>query len=159
TMRDLGSSDEPEWKSKSFRYTANFLAEMGKVDEAMAVLAQGVSYDHGQGRLSDEAEKLLGIAYLQWRRGDFENARRKALEAAEASQNPVHLAEAGSLLARSGFIAQAHSQLDQLKSYPSNQRIVFATSRLTGEVELAEGKTVDALQHLRDAAARARPRE
>jgi serine/threonine protein kinase/tetratricopeptide (TPR) repeat protein len=157
-VRTLRSSPLEEWQSKSFRYTANFLSEMGRLPEATLVLEQGAAFDHSHGRPPDEAEKLLNLAYLAWLQHDFQNARRRAIDAGLVDNSPAHLCDAGTLLARSGFIDEARSLLQQMPLLDI-PRVVIAQKRLSGEIELAEGRWRAGVKYLNEAQKSSRPRD
>jgi serine/threonine protein kinase/predicted Zn-dependent protease len=157
-IETLARSPSAEWQSKSFRYRAKFLAEMGRFSEASSVLEQGVAFDQSQGRTPDEAEKLLHFSYLAWLQHDFFTVRQKALQAAGIDNSPAHLCDAGTLLARSGYVEEAQSILQQLP--PLNiPRVVFARLRLSGEIKMAQGRGKGGIEDLLQAQKASRPRD
>jgi tetratricopeptide (TPR) repeat protein len=157
-IRTLRSSPSEEWQSKSFRYRAKFLAEMGRVAEAILVLEQGAAFDHSHGRAPDESEKLLHLSYLAWLQHDFQTARRHALQATLVDDSPAHLCDAGTLLARSGFVDDARSLLRKLPSL-NIPRMVLARKRLSGEIEMAQGRRQAGIEDLKEAQKSSRPRD
>jgi serine/threonine protein kinase/tetratricopeptide (TPR) repeat protein len=158
TISRLSSSPLKEWQSKSFRYRAKFLAEMGRFSEASRILEQGAVFDRTEGRTQDEAEKLLHLSYLAWLQKDFQTARQRALEAATEDDSPARLCDAGTLLARSGFVEEARSLLQILPAL-GIPRVVLARKRLTGEIAIAEGHRESGIAELVGARKNARPRD
>jgi len=157
-VETLGDSPSAEWQSKSFRYRAKFLAEMGRYSEASFVLGQGAAFDESQGRMPDKAEKLLHLSYLAWLQHDLSTVRQKALEAAAVDSSPAHLCDAGTLLARSGYVEEAQSILQQLPPLDI-PRVVFARLRLSGEIKMAQGRGKGGMEDLLQAQKASRPRD
>jgi serine/threonine protein kinase len=158
-MRSLRFSPAIEWQSKSFIYAATFLAEQGKIREAISFLEEGSLFDHSKGNFLGESDNKLALAYLYYHQKQFDKVYLLILQAIALDDNPLRLVEAGTLLSRCGYVSQAKHFLTQLKSVPNIPRIQMGIERLQGEIDLAENQHDSALQHFDRAAQLAWPRE
>jgi hypothetical protein len=159
TVRSLRSDSSEEWQSKSFTYTAAFLAEQGRLEEATADLVEGSRFDHAHGRFFSESEKNLAAAFLMYRQKECSSARNLALKALLLDASPVHIFAAGTVLARCGYIHEAEAELQEFSLPNDLPRVALNKLRLEGEIALAKGTPKSAIKKLREAAALSRPRE
>ncbi len=158
-MSALASSQSEEWHNRSLVSLANFLAELGRINEASFVLEQGIAHDHSRGQNALESDKKLRLAYLHYQENKLELARQYALDASTSDRSAAGLLATGTLLARVGLISEAKAALAQILSGPSFQRTEFAIYRLRGEIDLTQGNFQSAISNLNQAARLARPRE
>jgi serine/threonine protein kinase len=144
-------SEDPFLRSVSYYYEACVSAELGKYNDAITKLNQGIAQDLSAGDASDRADKILGLAWLEFKKGDFSAARESALRSLALERGPRRAADVGSLLARAGFIREAQKVLANLdpSDYPPITDVVRL--RLKGEILLAQGKSSKALNVLRQA--------
>jgi serine/threonine protein kinase/tetratricopeptide (TPR) repeat protein len=158
-LQILGSSPAPYWKSQALWTEATFLAESGQANQAIDVLSKGRAFDHDHGLTAQEADKQLALGAIayQWHR--YEECKDSVLTAARLDPSPRRFIDAGTLLARSGYIRDAQVLETSLSRLPAIPRVRLAEYRLRGEIELARGHYLFAIQHFNSAARLARPRE
>jgi tetratricopeptide (TPR) repeat protein len=150
---NLDKADDPFLRSLQPYVQACVLAEQGRNSEAIARLEESVGKDRANGDLSSVATKLLGLAHLYFRERNAEKGRENALAAVEAESSVSRLADAGTLLARNGFSADAQRFLRRIgdgSSIPDNPVIAtrVAYHRLDGEILLAQKQCEQALNEL-----------
>ncbi len=133
----LSSSAQPSLSSAGYAMHATLLADLGRRQEAMAVLKSGIAFDHNNKLIAEESDKQIGLAYLHYRRKAFDKCKELAQQAVELDPSPRHLMEAGTLLARCGDIPSANRQLKALKTAPTVPLVQAAIARLQGEIALA----------------------
>lgn len=136
-IQELRRSSLPEWKSKSYTYEANFLAELGRISEAELALSEGITFDQEHGQVQDAGDKQLALAYLLAQNDSVSEAADLALRATRLDNSIDHLLQAGTLLARAGLRAPAAKLLTQLRNQPAIPHVRFAVYRLQAEIELA----------------------
>jgi eukaryotic-like serine/threonine-protein kinase len=147
----LRNSDDVYLRSVSYSLEACVLAELGRYAEAIQSLNVGIASDVAAGDATDRADKWLGIAYLQFKLGKFRDARSAALNSLALEHSIRRSADAGSLLARAGFVADANRILAALPSGDFPPISEVARLRLRGEILLAQGRKAEALGVLRTA--------
>jgi tetratricopeptide (TPR) repeat protein len=140
-MRSLVSSQSDYWHSRGFSATAAFLAEQGKVNEALSLLQEGADYDQSTGRYPDKSEKLLAQAYIRWTQRTCNTARQLALDAVALENSPLRVLEAGTVLARCSFVKDAERLLIQLDQQSEIPRVQFAKTHLAVEITLTTKRT------------------
>jgi predicted negative regulator of RcsB-dependent stress response len=160
-LSGLRQSQSASWRSRSYLLEACLSAERGEYSKAIRLLGEGIALDSREGQATSEADKLLALAYLEYRRQRFGTAQESCLRAVRLDSSPHRLLKAGTLLARMGATAQAQQLLPELSQEEAN---VFqsARRRITGEILLARGSKAQALEEFRQAdalEAPARPRE
>ena len=138
-IQKLRQSPLPEWKSKSYTYGANFLAELGRIHEAQLALSEGIVFDQEHGQAPDAADKQLALAYLFAQKSSMGEASDWALRAARLDNSIDHLLLAGTLLARAGLKVQATKLLAKLHNQPAIPHVRIAIHRLQAEIDLASG--------------------
>jgi eukaryotic-like serine/threonine-protein kinase len=149
----LANADDPFLHSARFYLAASVLAEQGRYDKAIEALHDGVKADLRAGDASDRADKLLGLAYLYWRKRDLVASREAALQSVEAEPSIRRTADAGSLLGRAGFTADAQHLLNSLDPQDTATESRVARLRLRGEILLAKKRCQQALDELQEAKA------
>ena len=103
----LQASSHPDSVSKSYSLRAAFLRESGNDKAAIKTLADGIALDHSTGNSSSESDKWIALAYTYWKIGDKAQCHNASLQALALENGPLHILQAGTLLARAGFIADA----------------------------------------------------
>lgn len=117
---------------------AHLLADFGRHSEAVAVLEQGIQFDRSIGLIPEQADKLIGLAYLYYRQKAFVESRTLALQATALDPSPRHLLEAGSLLTLMSDRA-ARKQLVRMRNDKELREIPlvkFAIAKLSQEIAL-----------------------
>ena len=145
----LRASPALDWQSQGYLLQANVLAEMGKRQDAIAVLREGIEFDRQRGRTSDQAQLLVLLAYLLHKAGDTLKASESASVAIELDQSPGILLQAGIVLARVGEIEAANRVLARLQNQGHWPYAQLASNLLAGEIEQAHGSASKALMHFR----------
>lgn len=135
----LQQSSDPLSRSKEFSLRAAFLAEMRRFPEARRVLKDGASFDDANSFPFFSADKWTAISYLHLRTGNRASCRRAAWIAIGKEDGPLHLLQAGTLLARAGFSGDAGQVLHRLDSWPSLHSVQQGRHQILGEILLNEG--------------------
>jgi serine/threonine protein kinase/tetratricopeptide (TPR) repeat protein len=146
----LSSSPQVNWQSQAYSIRSDLLARQGKRDQAITVLNQGISFDRDHALKPAQADKLIGLAYLYYRRKDHNSCQRAALLATAFDNSPRHLLEAGILFARIGGLEQAEKEIRELRlhSIPLTQ---VSIDRIKGEILMARNNPQAAIQYLESA--------
>jgi serine/threonine protein kinase/tetratricopeptide (TPR) repeat protein len=155
----LISSSSDYWKSQGFFIKARFLAEMGRHTDAVTTLVEGIKFDHGHGRATDEADKHIALAYLAYRSNDKHSCREHALEALRLDNAPRQISDAGTFLGYIGDVKSLRRLRANLNAEPDFYRVRLAKARLNTELDIALGRRQEALDSVRTASALARPNE
>jgi len=134
-------------------YLANFLAELGISREAELALVDGIAFDESHGRIPDQADKQLALAYLLAQTDSGSKASDLALRAAQMDGSIDHLLRAGTILARAGLRTSANRLLAQLRTQPAIPRVQLAIYRLQSEIQLAAGAAAPARKSIETATA------
>jgi tetratricopeptide (TPR) repeat protein len=158
SSRLFDSSDFSE-KSQAYEVRASLLAEAGRRREAIAVFQEGEQFDRLHGLTTAQATKLIGLAYLHYRRHDVRDSSTLALRAMELDESPQRLMESGTLLALAGDVAAAQACLHKAQNQPGIPRVQMVTERIAGEIQLAKRQPHESLVHFRRAAALSRANE
>jgi serine/threonine protein kinase/tetratricopeptide (TPR) repeat protein len=152
-FKRLHASTDSYLKSAGYYAEASAFAERGNYDAAIKSLQNGIDVDRALGDTGSQADKWTALAYLHAKLGEHREVRKAALESL-ASESDVHqIAETGTLLARSGFMADARRLYQSL---PHDHPTVFeelVRHRLRGELLLAGGQCDGALQEFERARA------
>jgi len=141
----LEQAKDPEVRSIGASVLSCFLAELGRYNEAITILKRGIAEDSSVGNVGGRADRLLALASLYARSGDRPASREACLEALQLDSSFPHALSAGTILARSGFLADADAVLKAVvfQKYPPISEIV--RYRLQGETALARGDNRQAL--------------
>ena len=148
----LRSSSDAYLRSVSYQLQACALAEQGRYREALGILNEGVKSDLPAGDSGDQADKLLALAYLYLKRGSRVESREAALKSLATAYSLERAADAGSILSRGGWIADAKKVLRNLDPGITTPIAKVTRLRLNGEILLAEGHRSKALSELNKAA-------
>lgn len=151
-LRRIQGSRDVAWRSRSFLLCACMAAEQARRGDAADLLERGMATDLAAGRDSDRAAKLAALGSLHLRMNDRASCRAAALQAVKLEAGPAMKLQAGILLARAGFPADA-----QLLAAAIEERVVtperkLAVLRLRGEILMSEGDPARALERLEEAA-------
>jgi tetratricopeptide (TPR) repeat protein len=155
----LFDSPDSSEKSQAYEVKASLLAEAGRGPEAIALLQEGEQFDRLHGLSSAQATKLIGLAYLYYRRLDFRDSSTLALRAIELDESPQRLMESGTLQALAGNLPAAQACLHKAQNQPGIPRVQMVTERIAGEIQLAKSQPREALVHFRRAAELSRANE
>jgi eukaryotic-like serine/threonine-protein kinase len=150
-FKRLRNSGDAYLRSVSYELEASALAEQGLYREAIDVLNEGAKSDLPAGDSADRADKYLSLAYLYLKRADREESRTSALKSLAVAYSPERAAEAGSILSRAGWVADAKKLLAELALISKTAVVEVSRLRLSGEILLAEGQLAKALSELRKA--------
>lgn len=143
-------------RSRAFLLLARIQAELGQCSSAIATLKRGIDMDQDTDQQAARSVKLLALSYLE--RNEKTTARALALEATRIYSSPDNCMQAGTLLARLGFPADASEELTHLSGL-RGPRFEMMRQRLEGEIDLARRNTPRALAQFKRAAAIAPPIE
>ncbi len=145
--QDLGG------QSRGYSVLASLLGEMGKYQEAVAALEEGLAIDDQLGEPNARADKLLALAYIYYKTQNWQACRDACLQATELEASSNRLLRAGTLLARCGYTGEAQQVRSKMEEW--SDEIIFAKSKLrvSGEILLARGNADDARQHFEQARA------
>jgi len=149
----LQSTSHPDYVSASYSLRAAFLRELGDDKAAIKALMDGASFDRSTGHSFSESDKWIALAYIYWKIGDAAHCHDAALQALTLENGPLHVLQAGTLLARTGFLSDAHKALSMLPSNTGFKTVDRASHQLEGEIFLAQHKTAEAVREMREAAA------
>jgi len=138
--------DDARLRSAAYGARASLLAELGRVQEARAVLDQGIAADIARGGFVGHANRLLALAHLRLSGSDKRSAREFALEAARRDGDTACLCRSGSLLARADFPTDARRVLARINSAAEGRRSETARIIVSAEIALAERRIEDALR-------------
>jgi eukaryotic-like serine/threonine-protein kinase len=147
---NLQSATDQFIQSSSFNLLASVFAEEGRYREAIQVLLQGTTIDAQSGATADQAQKVLSLAYLYSKQGDFAKSREALLQSVALEPSPRQAGDAATLLARIGSVKDAEQILAGLKTKPPNFLVNVVSLRIRGELLLAKGRNREALVVLDD---------
>jgi tetratricopeptide (TPR) repeat protein len=139
------TSRDARMRSLGMGARAALLAELGRYQEAVQALEQGIAAELASGNSAQQARMRLSLGHLYLLAGRRDAARLKAREAAHQDSDTLALLRAGSLLARAGFPADARSIGARMNAPDQGRRFETAQAILTAEIALAEGRTADAI--------------
>jgi tetratricopeptide (TPR) repeat protein len=118
---------------------------MGRLDEAIAALGEGLKADVRGGRDTFQGYKLVALAYLYLKKGDLQSCRNACLRAVKVDPSLPISMEAGALVARAGLPADAQNILQTRDSGNYHPISDIVLHRLQGEILLAQGRAAEAL--------------
>jgi serine/threonine protein kinase len=144
----LRGSSDVYLRSVSYQLQACVLAEQGRYREAIGTLKEGVKSDLTAGDSGDQADKLLALAYLYLKQGNRVESREAALKSLATAYSLERAADAGSILSRGEWIADAKKVLIKLDPSLSFPIAKVTRLRINVEILLAEGHKSEALSEL-----------
>ncbi len=150
-MATVAADPQAPLRSQADTALALVHAESGRVREALDALRQGIARDLAAGNSTGLGRKLLASAHLRLLLGEKDTARQLALDASRRDRDTDCLRRAGTLLARSGFPADARNVLQQMNAPDEGHRFETARSVLSAEIGLAEGHIEEALTNFSNA--------
>ena len=130
---------------------AALLCELGRYKQAIQVLKNAIQHDAEHDLFGFRADKLVALAYIYLRTGQREACRDACLAAIELDPGPDRAMQAGSLLARAGFCAEAAHLLKLIPGADSIPRFAVDAHRLRGEIALSRNASATALEEFRQA--------
>ncbi len=141
----LQRGNDPEVRSIGYSVLACLLAELGRYSEAIGIIQHAIKEDTSTGNFGARADHLLVLASLYSRVSNKADSRKACLDALGLDPSLPHALSAGTILARSGFLADAQNALVAVRSqnYPPFSDVV--RHRLTGEIALSTGQKEQAL--------------
>lgn len=128
------------------------LADAGQTEDAIRRALELVPQDLALGLRAYGALKLTAAAYLVSEHSPA-RAQELAAKAMETGEGPVVITQAGTILARCGYMDSAARTLALLDGSPDLPRYRVARRRLQGEIALARGRRQEARDHFQAAAA------
>jgi tetratricopeptide (TPR) repeat protein len=152
-FESLTQCPDANWRSRGRALRACLLAELGRCEEALRILDEGLASDAKDGQIMAQADKLLAVAWIRSQRNERAACRAACLKAVELESGPSRLCRAGAVLARSGFPEEAEKLLPSLKPDLHLSAFRGAAHRILGEVLLARGQVAEALAEFRQAGA------
>jgi len=148
----LRVSVDQDANSAFYSIGAALLREMGNDQAAIDSLKEGASFDHAkEGRSANEADKWIALAYIYWKTGHATECRDAALKALALENGRLHALQAGTLLARAGFISDAQSTLSLLPEDTGWPIFEQSWHQLHGEILLAQNRKAAALAEMQEA--------
>lgn len=147
----LRQSPERDANSAYYSMRAALLREMGNDPAAIDTLKEGASFDRAKGRRASEADKWIALAYIYWEAGHAAECRDAAFKALALENGRLHALQAGTLLARAGFVSDAQSTLSLLPEKTGWPVFEQAWHQLHGEILLAQNHRAAALAEMREA--------
>jgi serine/threonine protein kinase/tetratricopeptide (TPR) repeat protein len=147
----LDKTNDTFLKSLQPYIQASALAEQGRSEEAISRLDDGARADQLVGNMSNLADKLLGIAHLYFQVGKQVQGRENALNAIQAESSAGRLADAGTMLARAGFVSDAARLKERIDIHAPEVATRAARLRLDGEILLAQNKCPQAFESFQQA--------
>jgi len=141
----LRKYDNVYLRSASYCLQANLRAELGQYTQALKLLAEGMRSDALADLKVQQAGKVVATSYLYYMQGSRSASRDAALEAIRLDFSLERSLTVGTLLARSGYPADAEDvlkNLDPTRYAPVSDIVRW---RLRGEILMARDKACDAL--------------
>jgi tetratricopeptide (TPR) repeat protein len=132
-------------RSRAVSLLAALKAESGAYRAAISLYENGLAADLAAGMPEQAAQKHLAIAILRFRNKENALARIHSLEAVRQLRFLVVFRRAASILARSGYPADARNLLDDLARWPG-PLAESARSYIQGEIFMAEGDYANAVR-------------
>jgi tetratricopeptide (TPR) repeat protein/predicted Ser/Thr protein kinase len=136
---------DKDLRSAAYGALASLLGELGRVQDALSVLEEGIASDTATGNATGRGRKLLASAHLQLSAGAKGVAQGLALEASRVDGDTDCLRRAGSLLAQAGFSGDARTVLARINFPNEGHRSDTARTIVTAEIALAERRNQEAL--------------
>jgi eukaryotic-like serine/threonine-protein kinase len=126
--------------SEFVRRLAHYLADRGRLDEAIGLLHSGVEQDERDGIRSGQAQKLVSIAYLELGHHLQRSIRESCTQALQLDPSVERYRRCGPLLARAGFPDEAASLATRLEPFPQTRLVKAAIHLIRGEADLARDR-------------------
>jgi len=149
-LQRMASMGSAEFQSKAFAFEACFLAEQGRLEEAVRVLDRGVQFDKVEGIMGEtQFAKQRQIAWLLIQMGRTADAIDRCREILEAAPGVEASLQTGIVLARAGRLREAEACLPaEEPKWPVHRHWLM---RLRGEIALARGEARRALELMQQA--------
>jgi len=135
-------------QSDSYLLEATLRAQEGNFDGAASILEKGIQDDAANGNVAAEAQKLAGLAYVNFRLEDASGGRDAALRSLTLQPDARMRVEVATLLARNGVVEIAKTVLDKLGRQSDLPVFQISRLRLQGEILLASGHGKAGLEKL-----------
>jgi tetratricopeptide (TPR) repeat protein len=137
----------------SYRSLGTFLQAQakiygGKFEDALEILSDGIVEDLQMLDIAAESAKRLARAQIYITTGDIPAAVAESDKIMGASNDPVFMAQLGSILAATGQMSSAKKMLEQVRALDSDPFIQAIANGLQGEILAAEGRWKESEQSL-----------
>ena len=146
---NLTQSPDAYWRSRGYAARAYLLAEMGRYEDALRSLQEGLASDLKDEQTVAQADKLLAAAWIRYLRDERAACRAACFKALQLESSPDRLRRAGAVLARAGFPEEAEKLLSRYAGDAELPVFRIARHQVWGEIHLARGKTARALEEFR----------
>jgi tetratricopeptide (TPR) repeat protein len=145
----LRESQEPLYRADSYSLQARVFAELGQYQNAIQALEQGIAADLGAGDIVHRADKLLDRAYINFKRGQYEDCLQDVKFALKLDRSLQRSLASGTILGHAASEATGDMKgrlTSELKTIevqlpPGEFKPIsdIVRAHLRGEVLLAEG--------------------
>jgi tetratricopeptide (TPR) repeat protein len=146
-------SFEETGQFSSYRSLGTFLQAQAKIyegrfEDALKILSDGIVEDQKTPDIAAESAKRLARAQIYITTGNIPAAVAESDRIMGVSNDPVFMAQLGSVLASTGQMSSAKKMLDQVRASDSDPFIQAIAYCLQGEILAAEGQRQEAVQLL-----------
>ena len=138
----------PSYRSQGTFLQAQAKIYEGKFEDALKILSDGIVEDKQTLDVAAESAKRLARAQIYITTGDMPAAVAESERIMSISNDPVFMAQLGSILAHTGQMSSANKMLDQVRALDSDPFIRAIVYCLQGEILAAEGRGQEAIQFL-----------
>jgi len=137
----------------SYRSLGTFLQAQAKIyggrfEDALKILSEGIVEDQQTLDMAAESAKRLARAQIYITTGNIPAAVAESDKIMGVSNDPVFMAQLGSILASTEQMSSAKKMLDQVRALDSDPFIQGIAYCLQGEILAAEGRREEAKQSL-----------
>lgn len=120
----------------------------GRFHSALETLSAGIEEDLRRGDMQSATDKWLALAQIHLLLGDQAAALSVCRQVPSVKGDAIRMGCLGTIYARLGHAAEAQELLKQIEQIPSTPLAQSQAEMLRGEVELAAGRTDDAVRSL-----------
>ena len=152
-FRELGKSNEPQWKVRGLLYEGLLAMESRDYSAAGACVREDVLLALGPDQDTYRAYSYLLGAFAAWRLREYGASVARIRQALEFEAGPHAIAYAGSLFARMRDWAAARRQQEAASEGNAMRSYAIAEKWVAGEIALAAGDRRTAASHFREASA------
>jgi tetratricopeptide (TPR) repeat protein len=149
-------------RSSGYALAARVLAEQAEYQDALNVLQQGIAADTAGGAVANRADKLLDIAFIDFKLGRYQDCLENSHAALQLDRSlgrslaaATILGRTAALVSRGAFKTQIRAELEDIeRNLPPGDlaRVSQVTrARIHGEILLAAGSVQAAVEQFRKA--------